>query len=317
VARRGESRHFRLERVAPGVHAALAKVDGFALCNSGIIDLGGSTVVFDSTLTPMAGAALARAAERCTGRPASWVVNSHWHGDHLWGNSAFVDGHVVSTRRVREVVVRRSRRQFDACRREFPQELAKLRTPEWPVAPRDVRELRGWFRGVLATPRSHRIVLPEVTFADELVLEGSRRALHLISYGGGHSPSDVFGYLPDDRVLFSGDLALVGYHLSVGDGYPETWMRILARMRRLRVETLLPGHGELGNGTALERSHQYLRDLTETVRRAIRRETPLTELVRSPIPPRYRAWRFSLMFPENLARTYRQATARPGRRSAG
>ena len=181
---------------------------------------------------------------------------------------------------------------------------------------RTYRELRGWFRGVLATPASYRIVPPEVTFTDELVLEGSRRSLHLVSYGGGHSPSDVFGYLPDERVLFSGDLALVGYHLSVGDGWPEVWTRILERMRRLRVDTLLPGHGAVDTGKALDRGHQYLRDISGIVRRAIRRGTSLRELVRTPIPEAYRDWRFSFMFPENLARAYRLATARPGRRSA-
>lgn len=316
VTRAGDNRHFRLVRLGTGVHAALANRDGFSLSNSGIVDLGGATVVFDSMLTPMAGAALARAAERCTGRAPAWVVNSHWHGDHIWGNSAFVDGHVVSTRRVREVVVRKSRRQFDACRREFPKELAKLRAPESPLDPDEVRELRGWFRGVLATPRSHRIVPPEVTFTDELILEGSRRSLHLISYGGGHSPSDVFGYLPDERVLFTGDLALVGYHLSLGDGWPEEWIRILARMRRLRVDQLLPGHGAVGTAKALDVGHQYLREVTGIVRRAIARETPLRELARTPIPAKYRDWSFPSMFPGNLARTYRLASARSGPRSA-
>jgi cyclase len=312
VVRSQESRHFRIERLAPGVHAAVADPDGYALCNSGIVDLGGSTVVFDSMLTPMAGAALSLAARRLTGRTPDWVVNSHWHGDHIWGNSAFPDGHVVSTRRVREVILRKSRRQFDACRRTFPQELSALRTPPRSLRADDVRELRGWFRGVLATPRSHRIVAPEVTFADELVLEGSRRSMHLISYGGGHSPSDVFGYLPDERILFAGDLVMVGYHPSVGDGWPDAWLRILERMRRLPVDVLLPGHGSLGTKRNLDRGAQYLRDVNRLVRAALRRRTPLRELVRGPIPASYRDWRFDFMFAHNLRRTYRLATARPG-----
>jgi cyclase len=309
VVSRNESRHFRLERLAPGVHAAVATRDGFGLCNSGIVDLGGVTVVFDSMLTPMAGAALARAAERCTGRAPDWVVNSHWHGDHIWGNSAFANGHVVSTRRVREVVLRKSRRQFDDCRRQFPAELKQLRSPGPSIHPDDVRQLRSWFRGVLATPRSHRIVPPEVTFTDELVLEGSRRSLRLLSYGGGHSPSDVFGYLPEERVLFTGDLTMVGYHPSVGDGWPDAWVRILDRMRRLRVDSLLPGHGPVGSAKDLERGRRYLRDLTQIARAAVRRGSPLSELVRTPIPSRYRDWRFAMMFADNLRRTYQLATA--------
>src|SRR5208282_2723553 len=157
-------RHFQLESLAPGVHAAIATQTGYGLCNAGIVDLGGRTVVFDSMLTPVAGADLARVAERCTGQKPTWVVNSHWHGDHIWGNSAFVDAHVVSSRRVRREVLGRSRRQFDQCRREFPKELTRMAAPGSPIAPRDRPQVRAWFRGVVETPRSLRIIPPEVTF---------------------------------------------------------------------------------------------------------------------------------------------------------
>jgi len=303
------SRHFRIERIAPGVHAAFARPDGYGLCNSGIIDLGGTTVVFDSMLTPMAGADLARTAERLTGRPPGFVVNSHCHGDHHWGNSAFVDAHVVSTGRTRDVIVQRGRPHFLAARREMARELVALDAPDSAYDPRDVPELRGWFRGVLAAPESLRIVSPDVTFSDELVLEGTRRELRLISYGGGHSPSDVFGYLPDERVVFAGDLALEGYHLSVGDGWPAEWGRILDRMRRLRVDRVVPGHGTLGDAGTLTRSREYLRMLERIVARARRERTSVAALRRTPIPSRYRAWRFSLMFPEALVRTHRLARA--------
>lgn len=237
------SRHFTIEKLGPGIHAAIATPRGYGLCNAGIVDLGGRTVVFDSMLTPMAGADLARAAERCTGRKPDWVVNSHWHGDHIWGNSAFDSGRIVSSRKVREVVLQKSRGQFEECRREFPKELAAMGGPKSAIVPADRPRVRAWFRGVLESPKKPRIVPPDVTFDEELVLEGSRRSLHLITYGGGHSPSDVFAYLPDERIIFAGDLAMVGLHPSVGDGWPDRWMRILRRMQRLRPEQVLPGHG--------------------------------------------------------------------------
>jgi cyclase len=307
-----KNQHFYLERVAPGVHAAIAAPTGFGLCNAGIVDLGGATVVFDSMLTPMAGAALARAAESCTGRKPSWVVNSHWHGDHVWGNSAFSEGHVVSSRRVREVMVRKSRAQFDSCRREFPKELRSLDAPDSSIVASDRPQVRAWMRGVLATPRPPQIVSPEVTFNEELVLQGQRRTLHLITYGGGHSPSDVFGYLPEERILMTGDLAAVDYHPSVGDGWPDEWIRILGRMRRLRVDHVLPGHGTLGTGRTLDQQRQYLRDLRRAVAGAIRRGATLEEAQRIPIPKPYRRWRFSFMFRDNVAREYRLERAARG-----
>jgi len=301
------SPHFRVERLGPGVYAAMAAEKGYGLCNSGIVDLGGRTVVFDSMLTPMAGTDLARAAEKLTGRRPDWVVNSHWHGDHLWGNSAFSSAHVVSSRRVREVVFRKSQRQFDRCRREFPNELARLDDADSNVPPIDRPTLRGWFQGVIKTPTPLRIVPPDVTFEEELRLEGSRRSLRLVTHGGGHSPSDVYAYLEDERVAFCGDLVDVDQHPSVGDGWPRRWIRILDRIEELRIEHAVPGHGPIGGADAVGSTKTYLRDLERTVADGIRKGLSARSVRRLGIPERYRDWRYSIAYPENLARAYQLA----------
>ena len=309
------SRHFEIQRVAPGVHAAIATRTGFGLCNSAIIDLGGVTVVFDTMLTPMAGRDLARAAERLTGEKPTWVVNSHYHGDHIWGNSQFVASHVVSSRRVRDAVLERSHRQWSDDRRSYPQGLQALEGPDSSVGRVDRPQVRAWFRGVLSAPRALRIVAPEVVFEDELVLHGRRRSLRLLTYGKAHSPADVFGYLPDERILLTGDLALKGYHPSLGDGYPSAWVDVLEKMRRLRVETVLPGHGPLAGGRTVEWNLGYHRALRSAVARAVRRGVPGSKIAELPVPPPYGGLRFSFMYPENLRRVYRELRVRRRRRS--
>jgi cyclase len=307
------SRHFRIEKLGAGVYAAVATPGGFGLCNAGIVDLGGETVVFDSMLTPMAGADLARAAVRVTGRRPAWVVNSHWHGDHIWGNSSFVGSHIVSSRKVRATIEERSRAQWKGDREEMRRELPQLGGPESPYPKADLTDLRGWFGGVLATPRSHRIVPPGITFADELALEGTRRSIRLLTYGGGHSPSDVFAFLPEERILFAGDLAMRGLHPSVSDGYPSAWISILRRMERLRVRSVVPGHGPIGPGSTLATTRTYLEDLERTARAAVRLRQSVHDLAKTPVPPKYRRWRFSYMYAGNLARAYRFARHRTGR----
>jgi cyclase len=301
------SRHFRIRTLAPGVHAAIATPGGFGLCNAGIVDLGGETVVFDTMLTPMAARDLVRAAERTTGRRPTWVVNSHWHGDHIWGNSSFPGSHIVSSREVRKNILQLSRSQFEANRLEMRRELPRIDRPGSGYPKADRETVRGWFQGVLAIPRPHRIVPPGVTFADELVLEGSRRSLRVATYGGGHSPSDVFAFLPDEKVLFAGDLAMRGLHPSVGDGWPASWISILRRMEKLHANTILPGHGPVGPGGTLSTTRSYLLDLDRLARAAIRDGMPPREVARIPIPSRYRRWNFSFMFPGNLSRAYRLA----------
>ena len=307
------SRHFGIETLAPGVHVAIATPEGFGLCNAGIVDLGGETVVFDTMLTPMAGRDLVRAAERVTGRRPSWAVNSHWHGDHIWGNSAFVGSHIVSSRTVRANILKLSRPQFDGDRREMRRELPLLDGPKSLYSKADRPLLRAWFEGVLEMPRSHRIVPPGVTFEDELVVEGSRRSLHLLTYGGGHSPSDVFAYLPDEGILFTGDLAIRGFHPSVGSGWPVSWISILRRMEKLSARSVVPGHGPPGPRSTLSHTRIYLQEIDRIARAAIRDRTPPRDLVHTPIPSQFRRWRFSFMFPGNVSRAYRLARTATGR----
>ncbi len=299
------SRHFLVRPIGRGVYAAIATPAGYGLCNATIVDLGGRTVVFDTMLTPAAGADLARAAERLTGRRPDWVVNSHWHGDHIWGNASFPDGHIVSSRGVREQVVRRSRQQFRDDRREFRKVLRGPSPPGPGIPPNDREQALSWFLAVVRLPRSHRIVPPELTFEGEMELTGSRRSVRLITYGGGHSPSDVFAFLPDERIVLAGDLVMVGLHPSVSDGWPDRWTRILGRVQRLRPDRVVPGHGPVGSGRSVAVAREYLGRLERIVRRAAREGATLGEIVREPIPDRYSDWGFSFMFPANLERTYR------------
>ena len=97
------SEHFRLKQIAEGAYAVIATESGAAFSNAGIIDLGDVTLIFDTLMTPKAAKDLQAAAEQLTGRPATYVVNSHHHADHWSGNRGFAD-HVtiISTDQTRE-----------------------------------------------------------------------------------------------------------------------------------------------------------------------------------------------------------------------
>jgi cyclase len=289
---------FRVRPLAPGVHAAVAVDGGAGLCNAGIVDLGGLTVVFDAMLTPAAGTALRRAAERLTGRRPDVVINSHWHGDHIRGTASFAPVRVVSSRANRALIRRRGPLQLAWDHEHLAKELERLDAADSTVPERDRAMYRGWFRGALATPARLRFQLPDVTFEEALTLEGERRSLSVRTYGGGHSPSDVFAFLEDERTLFLGDLVNTQMHPSVSDGDPLRWIDILRRIRRLRAETAVPGHGEVGGDRDIRAVEQYLTDLVRLARR-LRAGARPSEV---PMPRRYNGWKFAGFFPENLRR---------------
>jgi glyoxylase-like metal-dependent hydrolase (beta-lactamase superfamily II) len=88
-----DSKHFRLERAADGVYAAIHIDGGAAIGNAGIVDLGDRTPVYDTMFTPQAAEDLRAVAEALTGRAIDAIINSHYHNDHIWGNLLFIEHH--------------------------------------------------------------------------------------------------------------------------------------------------------------------------------------------------------------------------------
>ena len=291
--------HFRLEELTDGIHAAIATPSGFGLCNAGIVDLGGTTLVFDGMLTPQAGQALGRTAERLTGRPVGLLVNSHYHGDHVRGNAAVAAVQVVSTHRVRELILERGPVHLSSDFEEAARDLARLRSGEMKVNPLERAVYEGWFQGILATPRDLVFRPPELTFESEMTVHGTRRTARIVTFGGGHSPSDVLVHLPDERIVFLGDLLSVGFHPSMSDGQPEELARILGEVRSLRSERALPGHGPLAGEAAVEQMERYVRTLLDSAHRALRAGTSAEAFASTPPPPPFDTWKFSPFYEAN------------------
>ena len=300
----GTNEHFRIETLTEGVYAAIATPRGFGLCNAGIVDLGDSALVFDAMLTPQAGTILGRAAERLTGHPVGLLVNSHYHGDHVRGNSAVGAAHIVSTRRVRELVLERGPAHLRSDFEEAARDLARLRSGELRVNDVERAVYEGWFGGILATPKDLPFRAPDITFDSELILHGTRRSVRVISYGGGHSPSDVLLYLPDERIVFLGDLLSVGFHPFLSDGNPEQLVRILARSRALGIDRAIPGHGPVAAEVAVRDMERYVTVLLERARAALTRGTSREEVARAPAPEPFDAWTFSPFFEDNARFVY-------------
>jgi len=309
----GTEEHFRIEQLADGVFAAIASPRGFALCNAGIVDLGGASLVFDAMLTPQAGEALGRAAERLTHRPVGLLVNSHYHGDHVRGNSTVGAAHIVSTSRVRDLVVERApvhlRGDFD----EAAADLARLRSGELKVGPVERVVYEGWFEGILATPRDYTIRPPDVTFESEMTVHGTRRSARILTFGGGHSPSDVLVYLPQERLAFLGDLLSVGFHPSLSDGDPEEFVRILGEASALGIDRVLPGHGPVASGAALGDMARYIATLLERARDARERGVGREELALAPPAPPFDTWTFSPIYQDNARFVFDRLANSPAR----
>jgi len=263
-----QSEHFTLHELAEGVWAAIVKPAGLAASNSGIVDLGDRTLVFDTTLSPASAVDLRDAAENLTGRSVACVLTSHKDTDHVFGNSAFApETKIYATTRTRELMIEKTPTDIIEFKNHWPKQQAEW--VESAKAAKDEAERLDFEDGVrfaqkiIDTFPQLELRLPDHTFTDRLEFKGTKRTVEFITFGGGHTDSDAFLYLPTERIIFTGDLLVVKFHPSLPSGHPRAWLDILAKIKSLDPIQLVPGHGGLGTLADVTLIERYLNELLQ------------------------------------------------------
>ena len=128
----------------------------------------------------------------------------------------------------------------------------------------------------MAELKSMELVLPDLTFDKSLVLHRKDRDIMLLFLGRGHTSGDVVAYLPQQKVVATGDL-LHGWMPFMGDGYPPEWIATLDQLGKLDFEWIIGGHGDVKPRAHLTAFRNYLADLVQEVQRARERGETLDQ----------------------------------------
>lgn len=259
------SAHFSIEKLSPGVYAAIAKDGGYAICNAGIVDLGDATLVFDPFISPVAARDLKSAAEKLTGHAVKYVINSHFHNDHIGGNQVFEDAIIISNQRTRELIENNIPAEFETYKSVAPERLKMFKSMD--VSKMSAFEkhehvlMMAYFSSMAEAAESIRLRVPDSTFQDTLTIEGSSRSVRLTSYSNGHTESDVVMEIPDANIAFTGDLLFINFHPWISDGNLDSWASNVQDLEKENYKVLVPGHGPLGSGKDLGVLLNYFREI--------------------------------------------------------
>ena len=257
-----EDEHFWVERLADGIYAAIGTLEGGAMGNAGIVDLGDETLVFDAFLTRAAATELRAAAEELTGRAPRYLVNSHAHGDHVWGNGAFLpEASILSSRDTAAMMTAEGRASID--REDLVEELARFEKLHREAADEAVR------LSIAADLHSRRWLLeelpllvapPTVTFEDRVWIRGTKRTVSVIAVAKAHTAGDVYVHCPEEGVVFLGDLGFFADFPAyiAPQGNAAAWSSILRDFESLDVEQFVPGHGPIGGAQDLRIQRAFL-----------------------------------------------------------
>lgn len=217
--------------------------------NVGIVVGSRGTLVIDSGMGPRNGAIVRHQAEALGGGKPLFLTLTHFHPEHGYGAQAFDDGATIIY----------SQGQFDELRQKGPRYLTMFRTFGASVA----EQLEGV-----------TLVEPNITYGDraELILGG--RTVELRTWGLAHTLADDVVFLPDERVLFTGDL-VENRCFAIFPWMPpddtdvdgDRWIAVLEELERLRPSTVVPGHGETGDAEVIASAREYLQQLRADTRR--------------------------------------------------
>lgn len=286
--------HFTLVEAGPGVYAALAGTTGACISNAAIIDLGDRTLIFDTFQTVRAAEDLRQAAMALTGRSAALSVISHWHGDHIGGAQVFDDAPIKATARTCELIAGKDPGDLDAYAAEIDQWLDQLRTAR-EAATTDIQRERTdsalAMAGLLKEEApGFRFTVPAPIDGDGMTFEGSDRTVEIVSYGLGHTESDLFAHIPDADLVVLGDLLWVGHHPRVNDGDPLAWASVLDRVDGLGVTTAVPGHGSVGGKADADYLAGYLKAVSDLVDEARLTGLDAAAIATIPVPAGSEDW---------------------------
>lgn len=236
----------QLTQLTEDVYACLQPDLGLGYSNSGYVDDGGGLVVDTFWDLPRT-AELKRHYAQVRPDPPARLVNTHHNGDHCWGNQVFAE---LGT----EIIGHRL--CADYFRREASPELFQnlCATPD-----EDLGQLAGFVHGLRRFDFRDIVLTPPTTVIDgdtELDL-GGRRA-DLLYVGPAHTAGDVVVHLPDDGVLFTGDV-LFNQCTPIGwEGTFANWIGALHRLEALEPAVVVPGHGPVTDVDGLRGMREYL-----------------------------------------------------------
>jgi quinoprotein relay system zinc metallohydrolase 2 len=248
----------RLENPAPGVYvhygrqAEMTPDNGGDIANMGFVVGARCVAVIDTGGAYAVGAALRRAIRAVTAVPVCYVINTHVHPDHVFGDAAFADDHPQFVGH---------QRLADAVRRRGPNYLNALQ-----------RTLGDGADGT-------RIVLPTHAVASSEEIDLGGRVLVLRAWRTAHTDNDLTVLDKTSGTMWLGDLAFVG-HLPVVDGSLRGFIAVTDELAAMRVEHAIPGHGRIEAWpAALAPQSRYLRGLAVDVRAAIKARRTLAQTV--------------------------------------
>ncbi len=254
--------------------------DTFPQGNTMIVVGDNGVLVVDSCYLPSSAREDIAQIKQWTDKPVRWLVNTHWHNDHVQGNNEYVKAfpginivaHYETQSQVAGYVSRYPSRfpRIEATYRKYIEERKDGNGTS--LTDNDIADYKTALAGkevVLAELKDNVIVAPNVSFDHDFNVDLGNRQVQVKHLGRGNTRGDVVVYLPKERIVAAGDLldSPVPY---LGGGYPVEEIETLKKLSALDPQIIVPGHGDvLYDKVLLTNVIEFLQTVTDEVSKQI------------------------------------------------
>ena len=278
-----------VKEVAPGVffrYSAISPTDPsiFGGSNNIWVIFEDYVVVVDANF-PKEAADVIEAIRRTTDKPIRYVLDTHHHGDHSYGNGVF-------SQEGASIVAQANCARL--LRVDGPAEFKQAGRP--PTGRKDVA--------------ASVLKVPNVVFDDKLVLDDGKQRVEFLFFGHAHTAGDAFAYLPRHAIICTGDACVNGAFNFMGHSDSASWIRVLERVQQLDVKMVLPGHGPSAGKELLEKQKRYFVELRQQVQKGIDAGLGVEDIIKNLDMPWYKEWTGVKPSGDNVKHVYAELTGR-------
>ncbi len=202
--------------------------------NNGFIVCDECCIVVDTATYPDQTRKDLENLKKVTDKKIKFLINTHYHGDHTFGNMYFSD--IIAHKYC-----------YEKRKEHIPDSMEYVKNIE------EKEKFEGFF-----------IKLPNITFSREISLYTSPKII--ITHYGGHTPGSATVYIPEEKVLFSGDLLFAGYHPYLADADILQWITALKDLLNQDITQIVPGHGKLCDKKEITTHIEYLKTFYDNLK---------------------------------------------------